>query len=136
MKFYVLIAILMVMSLVGCKTISTISNNLKSKTLNKETQQEGLLLETSVGEDGGVTPRVKMLISSDSYQSTPTLPGQAVTTVSADYSIWTGSLTHLRITKTKKITVDEADKILEMIDMFNKKNNEEIIPEVLGEKNE
>jgi hypothetical protein len=135
MKFYILIAILMV-SLVGCSTVREISKNLKSKTLNKETQQEGLLLETSVGEDGGVTPRVKMLVSSDSYQSTPTLPGQAVTTVSADYSIWTGSLTHLRITKTERMTVYEADKILEMIDKFKEDNNKEIIPEVLGEKNE
>jgi len=112
----------------GCGTVKEISKNLKHKAVNHENLLEGMILETSMSEDGSVTPRVKIANASTSWQTAPMLPGQGSTTINADYSLWTGSPTHIRITRTMPLGVEEIDNLIKYYKLLN--NPEQVIENI------
>jgi hypothetical protein len=112
-------AILLVLLLTGCNTVQEISKNLKHKAVNHENLLEGMILETSVSEDGSVTPRVKIANASTSWQSAPMLPGQGSVTINADYSLWTGKPTHIRVTRTTPLGVEEFRFLIKYYELLN-----------------
>jgi hypothetical protein len=115
----------------GCSTVQEISKNLKSKAVNHENLLEGLILETSMSEDGSVTPRVKIANASTSWQTAPMLPGQGSTTINADYSLWTGSPTHIRITKTTPLGIKDIEVLIKYYELL--KDPEQVIENIKKE---